>query len=396
MHTARDTNMPRNILHINIVSFHVAVARALEPRLGSYPVAVASAGAARRVVLDVSSQALEAGVRKYMPVDEARRKCPGLVVLDPAPEACRRAHDALMGEAVALSPRVEAAGPGHVFIDLSGTGRLFGRAVDVADRLGKSIRNKYSLAPTVGLAANKLVSKVATRVIKPVGFCTVVHGCEEEFMAPLPLHLMPGVECKVIQKLEQFNMFIISDLHNISPVTLSHAIGDVAFDIYRFSHGLDDTAVSEYASPAPSVEERVVLRQQTNDEEEAGQQLFAAVSRAGAKLRAMGLGARRISLSLVYADGGEASRSCATPVPVNGDITLFETCGPLFRAAYERRVRVSSMALRFTGLCSPYGQLDLFYDAGRETELMRAIDMVRERQGENAVAFGRAGKYDRA
>ncbi|MEW5804393.1 MAG: hypothetical protein AB1847_20040 [bacterium] len=130
--------MERRIVHIHIASFYVAVVRASQPGLATYPVAVAAPGNIRRILLDVSSQASQAGVYKGMLLEAARRRCPDLVVLDPAPELYERARAAIVQEAGRVSPKVETAEPGHFFIDLTGTTRLWGVALDAADRLGST------------------------------------------------------------------------------------------------------------------------------------------------------------------------------------------------------------------------------------------------------------------
>ena len=204
--------MERHILHINIVNFFIAVARAVQPRLLSYPVAVATPGGARRILLDVSQQAYQSGIYKGMLLDFAKRRCPDLVVLNPCPELYDRARFAILDEAEKFSPRIEPAGPGHFFVDLTGTTRLWGVAIDTADRLLQTIDDMFRLNPAIGLAKNMLVSKIATRVIKPTGLCEVIVGAEADFIAPLPISYLPGLDHKLTVMLLQFNLSSISDL----------------------------------------------------------------------------------------------------------------------------------------------------------------------------------------
>ena len=103
----------RHILHMNITSFYIAVAAARQPRLRSYPVAVVTPGGVRRILLDVSQQARQAGIYRGMLLDVAKRRCPDLVLLDPNPDLYDRACAAILNEAGQYSPRVEPAGPGH-------------------------------------------------------------------------------------------------------------------------------------------------------------------------------------------------------------------------------------------------------------------------------------------
>jgi DNA polymerase-4 len=378
--------MERTVLHVNIVNFFVSVARVLEPRLVGYPLAVRAAGS-RRTLLDISSEALGAGVCRGMMAEAAKRLCPDLIVVDPAPAEYEKAGKLLMKLAAQRSPQTEAAGPGHCFIDLTGTRRLLGPSVDVADSLKKTIKEQCGFDATVGLATSRLVSKVATRVIKPKGLCTVIHGCEEEFMGPLPINLLPGVEQRILDQLLQFNLHLIRDLNRIPVQTLQRVLGPSASEISRNAHGIDETPVRLFEEPAPSVVESMILGDQTNDEQVLACVLFGLVSKAGAKIRAMGLAAGRIRLRIFYADGATESRMVRLPAPIRGDLSLFDQALMLLQKTFTRRVRLTEMALECNDLTFPYGQVDLFLDTEREENLMSAIDSIRNNFGENSIRF---------
>lgn len=383
--------MERTVLHVNIVNFFVSVARVLEPRLTGYPLAVRAAGS-KRTLMDISSEALDAGVCRGMMVEAAKRLCPDLVIIDPAPAEYEKAGALLMKLAAQRSPQTEAAGPGHCFIDLTGTRRLLGPSVDVADSLKKVIKEQCGFDATVGLATNRLVSKIATRVIKPKGLCTVIQGCEEEFMGPLPINLLPGVERRILEQLLQFNLRLIRDLNRIPVTMLQRVLGPAAGEISRHARGIDDTPVRLLEEPAPFVVESITLGEQTNDEQLIASALFGLVSKAGAKIRALGLATGRIRLRIMYADGACESRMARLPVPVRGDLTLFDQASALLHKAYTRRVRLTDMFLECNDLTFPYGQVDLFLDTEREENLMGALDSIRSSFGENAIRFwGRDG-----
>ena len=376
----------RTILHINIVNFHVAIARIFEPKLAGYPVAVRASGS-RSALLDVSSEARDSGVSRGMMVESAKRICPDLVITDPIPSECEKVEKYLLKQASGFSPLTEPAGPGHLFIDLTGTRRLNGSAIDVADTIRKTIRNECRIDCAVGLAANRLVSKVATRVIKPDGLCTVISGCEKEFMAPLPMQMLPGLEPRIMEQLLQFNLHIIRDLSNIPVKSLVSVLGPSAYEISRSALGIDDSPVRDLVQPAPAVTENIILGEQTNDECEISGALFHLVSRAGIRIRKMGLAAGKISVTITYADGTRSSRSIRLLTPARGDLTLYEQCSLLLRKLFVRRVRLTELTTDFTELTFPYGQVDLFADSEREENLMSAIDSIRGSFGENAIRF---------
>ena len=333
-----------------------------------------------------------------MSLERAQRQCVDIRVLEPAPGLYERAQRALLSEALHLSPRVEAAGPGHVFVDLSGTGRLWGGAVDCGAGFQKRIVGCFGLPAAVGIAASKLISKVATRVIKPAGLCQVPGGCEEHFLAPLPLHILPGIDAKILCGMRQFNILKISDLNGVSPAQIREALGECGSDIYRMAKGQDAAPVLRAGEPAPKVYVRTTLSGQSNDEAVLERELFLLAIRAGRELRAMAMGALRLVLTIWYSDATNASLCRKLTEPLSGELSLAdEFCGML-RVLIRRRIRLNSIKIECSDLCYPYGgeacQINMFDAAPgrreRESRLMGALDRVRTAFGEKALAFGRA------
>lgn len=377
----------RNILHLNVVNFYAAVVQALSPRLRSYPLAIVTPGTVRQMVLGTSAVAFEAGVRKGMLLDTARRTCPDLRIHTPQPRFYDRAYTVMCEEACRLSPRVEPAGPGHLFVDLTGTDRLWGNPLDSGHRLRKTIREKLRFDAAVGVASNKLVSKVATRVIKPTGLCRIVEGCEEEFLAPLPVSLLPGVDPDVITHMMQFNIGIIKDLVFISERQLAEVFGSHAPDIYRRARGIDTTPVRECGKPSPTIRETAVFEGQTNNDTLVRRELFRLISHAAARVRKLGLATERVRLGVTYSDGARAVENCKLRTPLSGDLSLYDQALKLLERVYVRRVRLADMTLILSELCFPYGQLDLFDNTGVEEHLMKALDRVRDKFGHGVIGF---------
>lgn len=378
--------MERTILHINVINFYVAVARSMNSELVGYPVAVRACGS-KKVLLDVSKEASESGVHRGMNVNAAMRICRDLRVTDPLPSVYDRVERFLFQYASRLSPQTETAGPGHLFIDLTGTRRLLGPAVDVADSARRFIKEECRFDSAIGLAASRLVSKIATRVIKPQGLCTVIQGCEEEFMAPLPVNYLPGIDHHFLKQLLQFNFQLIRDINRIPVQTLATVLGPVAWEICNQARGIDDTPVRQISEPAPSVYETVTLGEPTNNESEIAGALFHIVSRCGAKIRKMGLAAGKVYLNITYADGIRNFRSVRLNPPLSGDLSIYKQCALLLRKLFLRRVRLTDLTVRFSELTFPYGQMDLFMDNQREENLMNAIDTIHQNFGERAIRF---------
>ena len=194
--TVSGANMrERSIIHLNVADFAVAVERVVDSRLRKRPVIIAPEGATRAAVYDMSDEAYQNGVRKGMALRQALRFCRDATVLSPHPDRYERSMTALLKHALPFSPFIEMTDHnGHLFVDATGTGKLFGPPPDVAWRIRKIIRAEMGLDPIWSVAPNKLVAKVATRVVKPTGEYIVRAGDEEAFLGPLPIHLIPGIE----------------------------------------------------------------------------------------------------------------------------------------------------------------------------------------------------------
>ena len=120
--------MEREIIHIDIAAFAVAVERVVQPALRERPVVVAPIGASRSVVTALSPEAWQAGIRKGMVLAKAVRRCRDVTVLPPNEPLYARASRAILKILQGFSPMLEPSGYGHAYLDLTGTGRLFGPA----------------------------------------------------------------------------------------------------------------------------------------------------------------------------------------------------------------------------------------------------------------------------
>ncbi|MBP1625137.1 MAG: dinB, partial [Acidobacteria bacterium] len=161
--------MEREIIYLTVPAFPVAVERVVHPDLRGRPVVVAPPGVARSIVTALSPEAWDAGIRKGMAVAKAMRYCRNTIVLPPNESLYLRASRAIFKVLENFSPLLEPSGHGHAYMDITGTGRLFGPPRDTAWMAQKEIRQRLRLDAALGVASNKMVSKIASEVIRPSG-----------------------------------------------------------------------------------------------------------------------------------------------------------------------------------------------------------------------------------
>jgi DNA polymerase-4 len=397
----QDPTMDRSIIHLNVADFAVAVERAIDRHLAGRPVIIAPQGAARAAVYDMSEEAYRAGVRKGMALGRAVRLCPDARALPPHPERYEQAMRALLAQTLPYSPHIEAGeADGHLFIDATGTSRLFGPPMDVAWRLRREIRAGLRLAPIWAVAPNKLVAKVATRLVKPEGEYIVVAGEEQAFLAPLNLEVLPGIERDDLLRLREFNLARVRDVAALRLEELQVPFGRRAMFLYETVRGIDASPVLAVGEKPPAVAAGQTFAADTNDGDTLLAVLYRLVEQAGGELRRQRRAAQRVAVSLDYSDGGRCTRQAAARPATANDLTLFETARQALFAAWARRVRVRHLRLACDRLVFPPAQLALFDDDRQRTEkrdhLIGALDAVRQRFGREALQIGRTAGAVRA
>lgn len=385
----------RQILHLRVASFPVAVYQVKDPSLRRRPLAVSAGRGARAVVLSVSEEARQEGIRAGMMLADARHRCRRLLVLPPDPFLFARAEQAL-GEIVArFSPMVEPVRGGRFFLDLTGTSRLMGPPADTARRIQKEVASRLRLGPNAGLGINKLVSGVAALVQRPVSLVDIVPGGEEGFLAPLSVRHLPAVDPSIEGRLfDELNIRKVAQLRAIDLPHLCMAFRSRGAALYRQSRGIDESPVRP-PERTPSVEEDETLPDDTNDDAALLGCLLGLVERCGARLRKQGRMAGQLRLSARYTDGVSVSRTATLGPGTASDAALWSSLRPLFEKVVERRGRVRYLMVRLDRLSPPaaeMAQMSLFDDdvaAGAEAGLEAALDRIRGRFGETSVRYGR-------
>jgi len=398
----------RFIIHLNVADFAVAIERLTDSRLRERPVIVAPQGAVRAVVYDMSEEAYQNGVRKQMPLGKALRRCRDACVVAPHVNRYENAMKALVRCAMSYSPLVEMADHnGHLFVDATGrnlsstmpkkptkrisSGKLFGPPPDVAWRIRKEVRSYIGVDPIWSVAPNKLVAKVATRLVKPTGEYIVGAGDEEQFLLPVSLYLIPGIKPNDLNVFYTLNLTRAGHVAAWSKDQLEVVFGKNGATLYNTVRGIDASPVAPVQQKKMKICADHEFADDTNDPEMVEGVLYRLAEQAGADLRQQRLMTKQTEIVLSYSDGKRtACRATAKPATAD-DFSLFKAAKFALTLAWTRRVRIRHLRLICNRLAYPPAQLDLFPNGREEAagNLMAAVDAIRKRFGVSAVQTGR-------
>ncbi len=382
--------MDRQVLHLNVANFMAAVEALRDPTLRGEPFIIAPPHNRRAVIIDVSEAAFREGLRRGMPLAPLGNRLRGMRLLEPDYPCYHRAESHLYKMALSLAPRVERLDGGNLFCDITGTTRLFGAAADHALRIRREISATLGFHPVTGLASNRLVSKVATRVVKPEGFVTVPWGDEEGFLCHQEISLLPGIGEKLSERLHVLGVEELGELACLPDEALAAALGKRGPRLRDAARGIDFTPVNTASEAERRIREEVLLESDTNERHELAAHLFGLAEETGCRLRREGMTAGRVDVSLTYTDGIRTAGGTRLASPSWCDRDFFDAATDIMVRIRQRRVRVRRLSLSLGDLRGGSLQLDLFTppERLRRESLQQAIDAIRNRYGSGAIRAG--------
>lgn len=379
--------MDRTILHVDLDAFFAAVEQRDRPDLRGKPVIVGGDPRGRGVVSAASYEARAYGVRSAMSLQEAVRRCPNGVFLPVDGRRYQQASRDVMAVLRRFTPQVEPISIDEAFLDVTGSIALFGDGPAMAARIKATVRDDVGLTASVGVAANKLVAKVASDLRKPDGLVVVAPGDEAAFLAPLPIGRLWGVGEKTAAALADFRVQTIGDLAALPRDVVVRRFGKHGASLIDRARGIDADPIHE-GDPAKSVGHEHTFDVDTSDPEVIERTLLAMAEGVSGRLRSAGVRASTISVKIRDTSFRTITRQRTLTEPT--DLTE-----PIFRAALElARPEVRGHRIRLLGVtASNLGereQLALFAtEDPKRRAAIEAADALRRRYGSHAVTRGR-------
>jgi len=336
------------------------------------------------VVSAASYEARAFGVHSAMPIRKAARLCPTAVFLPVDMGRYGSVSAQIMATLREFSPLVEPVSIDEAFLDVTGTGSLFGPPLAVARAIKARIRADVGLVASVGVAPNKFLAKVASDLEKPDGLVEVRPGEEAAFLAPLPIRRLWGVGSATERALGTLGIERIGQLARLPRATIESRLGRSGAHLRDLALGRDNRPVVP-TRPPRSMGAEETFEQDHRDTPRLLAVLREQAERVARELRASGMSASRLTLKLRFADFHTLTRSL-TDVPTHDGLVIFRRMAALL-ARVPLRDPVRLIGLSASGLgASGVGQLPLL-DPGatRREEVLRAVDLLVARFGPGSI-----------
>jgi len=368
---------PRSILHVDMDAFYAAVEQRDRPELRGRPVVVGAdprGGRGRGVVSTASYEARRFGIGSAMPISQAYRLCPGAVYLPVDMEKYAAVSAEVMAVLRDFTDLVEPLSIDEAFLDVTGSRRALGSGEAIARALKDKLRAATALTASVGLAANKLVAKIASDLRKPDGLVVVPPGTEAAFLAPLAVRRLWGIGPKMEERLFKAGIHTIGQLAAQGEAVLERRFGTHGQDLLRLARGLDDREVESHAAEAKSVGQEHTYGRDTADRAQHRRTLLDLCDGVARRLRGQGLQASSVTLKHRDEAFHTVTRATTLASPTDASDALFQAAWSLLEGLPGAgKVRLLGVyASRF----EPGRQMTL--DLSKEEAHERAADRVRD------------------
>lgn len=381
-------------LYIDFDAFFANAEKLLVPALQDRPVGVVPLPSEHTSLIACCYQSRQYGVKRGMSVADAKAACPDIALVLARHDEYVRLHHRILEEIDRHLPVKRVWSIDEMECDLTGSQqqRSLEIARQVRDGLAKNIGPL--LTPSIGLAPNQFLAKVAAEMEKPAGLTLLHPDTLAEQIQHLPLTDLPGISSRMLTRLHVAGIFSLRQLWETSPKQARHIWGSVEGErLWLQLHG--------YAVSRPETVRRMfghgrVLARGWQTPPKARECLRLLTTKAAQRLRREGYTASAADISIKASDGRYWSGTRAFPAS-RDDHTFLQAVSALFDQGTDRLrgARLQSLHVMLHGLRRP-GETsgDLFEQATDHPDRQRweritdTMDALNGRYGGGIITLG--------
>lgn len=353
-------NQARCIFHIDMDAFFASIEISRDPSLRGKPVIVGGRPDQRGVVSTCSYEARSFGVRSAMALSQAKRLCPHGIFLEGSYSLYREYSKRVFAIFYQYTPLVEVVSIDEAYLDVSAIVNNYESPTVLANLMRQQVFAETLLTCSIGIATNKLVSKIAASRAKPNGVYEVLPDTEAFFLAPLPIQCLSGVGAKTQTLLNQEGIYTVADLQAIPLEELIFRFGRWGYHYYLTCQGKDHRLVDNGEYLPKSIGAETTFERDLNDPSALCEELGHLVDRVYHRLRKNKMRCKRISLKIRLNNFKTFSRSETLSTHINNRCTIHEHALQLFNASYSSWPPLRLIGISLEQLTDSYWQPDFF------------------------------------
>ncbi len=388
---ADSNSTQQTILHVDMDAFYVSIELLSRPDLVGKPVVVGGSPQSRGVVCSASYEARAFGIRSAMPCYKAYKLCPQAVFISNSFSHYSAYSRQLKAIFQRFSPLVEMASQDEAYLDLSGSERLQGSPLAVAETLRRTVLQETKLPCSIGIGRSKMVAKIASALCKPKGLLWVPAGNEGEFLGRLSVGKVPGVGKETKAQLYAYGIETIEELLGCSAEKFPAPLNRRLWELQQRCLGKKESPVVPYRE-AKSVSHERTFDSDVSSLDQLDNYLVWLADKVATRLREKNVQAKTIGIKLKYADFTSHTAEQSVFTPTDDALQMALIAKELLRKRWNGKAPLRLIGVYAAGFDAPSEQLELFAEEKPASEprktdgkIDRILDQVREKHGQNSL-----------
>ena len=383
--------MENGILHVDMNNFYASVETLYAPQYRDVPMAVAGDKESRHgIILAKNMLAKAKGVQTAEPIWQAMRKCPGLQLVPPHHE--RYAYFSQLAKKIYqdYTDRVEAFSLDECWLDVYGSGLLFGDGRRIAETIRQRVKAELGLTVSIGVSFNKIFAKLGSDYKKPDAVTEFGRREMEEIIWNMPCSDLLLVGPSTEKTLRRYGLHTIGDIARMEPGVMRSLLGRMGETLWVYANGLDDSPVQRVdAQEEPkSIGNSTTLPRDLTTDQEVRETLYSLAETVAARLRRHRMRAQEVQITVRSSDFQEIQRQKRLPGAARDSATLYQAAWELYKKE-NKSWAVRLLGLRAGRLIREDEEQVSFFEDGdsrkRRERLEDAVDRVRERYGSESL-----------
>jgi DNA polymerase-4/DNA polymerase V len=382
---------PQAILHIDGDAFFTSCEEAIHPELRGKPII---AGGERGIVACASYAAKNMGVKRGVPLHEARKMCPGLIVLPSDYETYSLFSRRMFNIMRRFTPQVEEYSIDEAFADITGMRRALRASYEtIAVNIKNAIAKELGITVSVGLSLTKVLAKVASKHQKPNGFTLIPGRMIAKYLEHLPVEKIWGIGHATTSYLNKLGVRTALEFARLSEDIVRRRFTKPGVEIWKELRGESVYEVCpQEKSTYASISKTRTFSPPSNNADYLFAQLMRNLESACIKARRYNLAAKRIMAFLKLNNFEYAGREIRLNRPSVYPMELSVELRNLFDDMYrpEGVYRATGVVLMELAPDSKI-QYTLFEDtirAERVRDVYKVMDEVSEKYGKHSLHLG--------
>ena len=377
--------MAASVFHVRLKDFELQAERLMDASLRTRPVAIISSQQQDGTIVSVSKEAQEEGLYRGTKLALARKMSHSALLMPYNRSLYTRLNSYLYKTVSTFTPIAEPAHFGQFYLDMTGMKHLYPSYQHAGFSVANVIADKTSLASTIGISINKLVSRISTAVV-PDTINEITIGEEPRFLSPLESPILPSVHIPQVKKMVQF--LYLKQVNDIQKIIYSSQEGSIIFgkhfqQVSRETQGKDTSAVRP-PTLKDHIVEQVIIPKDTNDRSILRSIVKTMAEQIAFQLRKRQQVSKNVKLEIHYTDGLRKTRHDA--FVANNDKSIVETCYRLFDLANYRRNRIRTIIIDASKFVYFANQTSIFETENiKNNNLSKALDIIRHRHGADSI-----------